>query len=758
MKESFLNRLLMNFQLKKIIYFFPIQLFFVHLKNNPILVFIWLTLIGIVTQTILTKYGIPYLYLSPEYLGEVSFLSYAMVGFSFGGFIMAFNISSYIINGHRFPFIATLSRPFFKYFLNNFSYAIILILIYYFSVINFLIKDGSSAAEILSYLAGFTSGLLLIIVISLTYFINTNKDFVKLFGINPEDNRSRKSIKTVLYKKVKWHSFFNPDREWKIETYLSGFTKISIARSTDHYDSEMLKKVFSQNHLNAAIFEIIIILSLILLSFGSDISYFILPAGASLTLMFTIFIMITSAIHTWFKRWSSVILVILVVALNYASKFNWINPDNKAYGVNYDKPYAKYNSDELKKYTNEENYRKDYFQTLTILENWRKKNQKNDINQKPKMIFINTTGGGMRSSLWSLYSMQYIDSVLDGRLLNQTQLISGSSGGMIGMAYLRELYLQKQEGKIKNLYSNEYSKNISKDILNRVGFTWAVNDILFKLRSFKDGENVYKEDRGHAFEKQLNENTGNVLNKRLYEYYLPEFQAKIPMIIISPTIVNDGRRLIISPQNTSYLTYTLPQENISNNVLIESVEFNRLFKNNDAGNLKFTSALRMSSTFPFIMPLVKMPSIPQIEVMDAGIRDNFGIKTTLKFLYVYKNWIAENTSGVIIIQIRDLEKKSPKIIDERTSFFKSMSSPVGSIYKNLFINQDYDHDQLIQYASEWFDGNIDVFNFSLNNEEKNKLSLSWHLTKKEKIKIYNSIKSSDNQKNIKKLIQLLENK
>lgn len=745
-------------QFKKLIYFFPIQLIFVHIKNNPILVLSWLLIIGIINQLVLSKYGVPFLFLTPEYLGNIGFLSYLIVGFSFGGFIMAFNISSYIINGHRFPFIATLSRPFFKYYLNNFFFGAVLVLMYYFTAFRFLLKEGASVPDILIYLLGFTLGFLVITVLSLTYFINTNKDFVKLFGFSPEEKRARKSVRTVLHKKVKWHSFFNPDREWKIETYLSSFSKVSIARSTDHYDSEMLRKVFSQNHVNAMIFEVVVLISIVALSFGSDIRFFILPAGASLTLMFTIFIMITSAIHTWFRRWSSLVLLILLLSINYFSKFSWFNPDNKAYGLNYDNPHAIYSPEEIKKSNRGENFAKDYFHTIKILENWRKKNT--DTNggqqQKPKIVFINTTGGGMRSALWSFYSIQFVDSVLKGELLKHTQLVAGSSGGMIGMSYLRELYLQQQQGKINNIYSNEYSENICKDILNRVGFTWTVNDILFKLRSFNDGDNVYKIDRGYAFEQQLNENTGNVMKKRLYEYFLPEYESKIPMVILSPTIVNDGRRLLISPQPISYLSYCKPQENISNDVLIEAIEFNRFFKNNDASNLQFSSALRMSSTFPFIMPLVKLPSNPQLEVMDAGVRDNFGIKTTMKFLYTFKNWIASNTSGVIIIQIRDLEKKTPTIENEKSTLLKSISSPVGNIYKNLFVNQDYDHDQLIQYASEWFDGNIDVINLSLDNDEKNLLSLSWHLTQKEKNRVYNSIKSAQNQKSIKKLSQLIE--
>jgi hypothetical protein len=751
------NKISRSILFRKIFYFFPIQLIFVHLKNNPILVGIWLLIIGFTTRSIAEKYGVPFLFLSPEYLGEVSFISYLIVGFSFAGFLMAFNISSYIMNGHRFPFIATIGKPFLKYCINNIFWSGSLILVYLFSSFNFLINEENiSISYSLFYLLGFIVGMLLMFYINFFYFKKTNKDLSKVSGGKYKTEKEN-PIKAVFHKKVKWENFFNPDREWTIETYISHLNKISIARSIEHYDKAMLKQVFEQNHLNAALFEIIVFASIICLSFGSDIKYFTIPAGASLLLMFTMFIMITSAIHSWFRGWSPAVMIALFLCFNYVSKYDYFNPPSKAYGLNYDTKPAELSTAILNHNINPENFRKDFLHTIQILENWRRKNNKNSLKrkQKPKLIFINTTGGGMRSALWSYHATQYCDSVLNGELFKHTQLISGSSGGLVGLSYLRELYLQKANGQLQEPIST-LSKNMAKDVLNKTTFAWTVNDLIFKFQNFKDGSYEYKKDRGYAFEQQLNENTNNVLDKRIYEYYTPEFKSEIPMLIINPTIVNNGKRLIISPQPTSYLSYIAPQENISSNFLLESIEFKRFFKYQDAKNLKFTSALRMSSTFPYIMPIVNLPSNPVMEVMDAGIRDNFGTKNSMKFLYTFRNWIETNTSGVIFIQIRDAEKKNKIEPNTPKTFIESISSPVSNVYKNLFITQDYDHDQLFQYTSEWFEGKVDVIDLVLDNNTKNRLSLSWHLTESEKKRVYNSINRPDNQESINRLKQLLE--
>ncbi|MBL56667.1 MAG: hypothetical protein CMP61_05720 [Flavobacteriales bacterium] len=754
---SFAQRISNTNLFRKVFYFFPVQLIFVHLKNNPILMTIWAIIVGINSSLISEKYGVPFLFLSPEYMGEVSFISYGIIGFSFGGFIMAFNISSYVTNGHRFPFIATLSKPFLKYCLNNIFWTGSLLLIYIINTSDFLInEEGCSLGQTIIFLSSFLVGVFIMIFLNGLYFIGTNKDLEKLSGGKYQTVKKPKAvtINAVLHKKVAWENFFNADREWRVETYLSNPLRVGIARSIDHYDQSMLKQVFEQNHLNAALFEIIVFISLIGLSFGSSIPYFTIPAGASLALLLTMFVMITSAIHSWFRGWAPAVMIILFLCFNFASKYEFFSPHSKAFGLNYETKPAQVNKELLNQNSNPENCKKDIQHTLSILEKWKKKNQVND--QLPKMIFINTTGGGMRSALWSFYAMQQCDSILNGRLLEQTQLISGSSGGLIGLSYLRELMLRKKRGEIKNLYAKYFAEDMAKDILNKIAFTLTVNDVIFKFQTFEDNGFQYKIDRGYAFEEQLNENTHGYMNRRLYEYYKPEAEAEIPMLIVNPTIINNGKRMIISPQPTSYMTYIAPNKNISNDYLQENIEFKRVFKDQGADDLKFTTALRMSSTFPYVMPLVYLPSEPELKVMDAGLSDNYGVKNSIKFLYTFKDWIKENTSGIIFIQIRDSEKQPETEIAPTKSFVKNFSAPVQSVYKNLFLMQDYDHDQLIQFAGEWFDNKIDVIDMVLENTEEKQLSLSWHLTESEKKITYNSINRTDNQHAIQKLRRLLK--
>jgi hypothetical protein len=755
-----------NQRLRRIAYFFPVQLFLVVLKKNQVLLLFWACMFGFITKMLAAKFGVPFLFLNPEYMGRTSFWSYLITGFACGGFIMAYNISVYIVNGFRFPFLATLANPFFKFCLNNCIIPLIFFFTYLYAIYDFLIRDDqANNMEIFKNISGFVVGNVSFIIFSLVYFRKFNKDIFKLYNLKEKDHehhaKPRKMQRVVLKRNMEWN-VLNPTRretrDWHVETYLSHFTRISLARGYEHYEKEMLIRVFKQNHFNAAVFGIISIISLLTLGWFREIPFFEIPAGASVFLLFTMFLMLTSALHTWLRGWSTTASILMLLLLNFIYFAGPFNSASNAYGLKYDGERAEYSQRSLHMMENRKDLREqDIEQTTTILEKWKTKNTEHSLETgaKPKLVLINTSGGGLRSAMWTFYSLQYTDSLLDGELLNHTQLITGSSGGMIGAAYLRELYLQYKLKKRPSIYGDSLLVNISKDILNPVAFSVATNDLFFRVQKTTYAGQEYCKDRGFAFESKLNENTNQVLEKQLGDYRAPEANAVIPMMILCPTVVNDGRKLLISPQHISYLTQNWLQSNVYARPLIENIEYSRFFEKQGAENLRFTSALRMNATFPYITPIVSLPSEPEIEVMDAGMRDNYGLETTLKFLYTFHEWIEANTSGVIILQIRDRHKEFPIEESEVKTITGTLSRPLGSFYGNWFYIQDFEQNQMLQYASAWFKGTIDVIDFELRNEKPDNISLSWHLTNREKNKVRASLLLPGNQESIQRLKSLL---
>ncbi len=736
------------------------------IKKNFYYILIWLIFFGFITHSIGAKYGVPYLFLYPEYLNKVNFLSYLLLGFSCGGLIMAYNISSYVINSFRFPFLATLERPFFVYFINNLPIPLAFIITYIFAVFHFRINDNVPTSLIALHLTGFLIGVLNFMIITIFYFYLFDKNVFRVLGVGPikavkiKYNKIKKDHELdVIFKTDAHMPLSYSDRSWFVETYIAGGFTIRLARGIKHYHNKLLESIFRRNHQIGSVFEVIAIVSLLVMGIFRQSPVFMVPAGASIMLLFTIFIMLISALHTWFRGWTTTVVILLFFGIDYFSRTHWSYFSAKAYGLNYAAAPAEYSYSAFEK-MNEDTARlhRDKNNILTILGNWKNRNSIADSldNEKPDLVIVNTSGGGLRSSLWSFFTLQQLDSLTGGQLFRHTELITGSSGGVLGAAYYRELYLEKEQGKKLDLQNRLFFDKLSQDILNPVVFTIATNDIAFRFQHFTDGKYTYTKDRAYAFEEKLNANTDSVMNKRLFDYQMPEALGKIPMMFITPSIVNDGRKMIISPQGISFMTSYDVDTNVSYQPIPQSVEFCRMFEKQDAHNLEFTSALRMNSTFPYITPLTELPSNPPIELMDAGMIDNFGLEEAVKFIYTFRTWLPKHTRRIIIIQIRDQVKKQKIWGNSPTDIMGSISFPVTQFYNSLFPVENFKEDRMVEYMSQWYKGKISLVYFQLNNEGNDDVSLSWRLTDREKNIILNSMKTPGNQKSQQQLEDLMK--
>ena len=119
---------------RRFFFSFPFRLLLLDFKKNLLLVLFWLFFFAAIFNVVSPAYGVAYLFWGPEYLDKLNFLSYFILGFALGGFIMAYNIASFIKNAFRFPFLASLRFPFLKYCGNNFIFPLTFIIIYCFKI------------------------------------------------------------------------------------------------------------------------------------------------------------------------------------------------------------------------------------------------------------------------------------------------------------------------------------------------------------------------------------------------------------------------------------------------------------------------------------------------------------------------------------------------------------------------------------------------------------------------------------------------
>ncbi|MCU0390888.1 MAG: patatin-like phospholipase family protein, partial [Thermoflexibacter sp.] len=677
---------------------------------------------------------------------------------------MSFHITCYILIGHRFGFLASLRLPFTKFCINNSLIPIFFTIIYVYNLIQYQNKYGYG--ELWTKLLGLVIGLATMLVVFLIYFHYTNKDIFKHLAENVDKRLKRNKINRFLVMQRLANTQTN---RIIVKSYFQLPFSLKRIRYDYTYNREDILKIFDQNQLNALVIQAVSFAFLVLLGIFRDVEYMQIPAAASGMILISVLMMLTGAITYWFRGWSGFVVVIIVLILNTSLlRVGKQKPYNQAFGLDYDKK-AEYSLERIQALSNEEDFLADFRATTQILENWKNKfsDGKDTTAKKPKMIFICSSGGGQRASVWTMRCLQVLDSAFDGQIMKNTMLMTGASGGMIGAAYFRELYLQKQKQKAINLNEKNYLDNIAKDRLNPLIFALLTGDLGFKFQQVSYGQKSYFKDRSYFFERKIIKDTENVLDKRVIDYYLPEYKAQIPMMIVSPCIINDGRKLFISSQDISYMTSdeALEQKYISTK--IKGIEFRRFFKEQDADSLHFVTALRMNATFPYITPNVLLPSAPLMEVMDAGLLDNFGLDNAIRFLYVFRDWISEHTSGVIFISIRDSQKEIEPKHNERT-FLNYLFSPLEDVIGNMTRIQSIRNENDLEYAKSWFMGNINLIELQYQEgliaTEKNSnnlppsaqpASLSWRLTAKEKEGINQMIYCDFNKASMEKLRQLL---
>ncbi len=715
------------------------------------LLFCWIFLAFSVIGFIGNHYGMHYLFLNPEYLGDVYFWSFALVGFTFGGFLMAWNITTYIINSHRFPFLATMERPFSKYCLNNSIIPITFMIFFVTSIVRFqwyneLAEEGNIFMQILGLFGGFIVSLLATAI----YFEFTNKDALsyKKEGVLTHSVRKKDRIRIEE----------NPYRDaWRVDNYITENFKIRLVRDVAHYDAEILLRVFRQNHSNALLIQVGSILLLILLGLLIDNPAFQIPAAASIFLFLAVLTTLLGALSFWLRGWRSFVFIILLVGINHLTSIRSLNYQNEAYGLNYSVEPARYGYGVLDSLASTKNQQDDLANTTAILENWKAKNKPKSMFEKPKAVFISVSGGGMRATVWAVKVLQEAQVITEGELFDNTILMTGASGGMLGAAYMREIYWQEQKGEEVNWSSTDHTDGMSQDMLNPILFTTVVNDIFVPWMKFKRGGYAYRKDRGYIFERQLSENSNGLLDKPISAYREAEYQSVIPMMYISPVEVDMGKQLMISPHGVSFMMQ--PEDGATYPYLTEhnAIDFGRFLREQDGYNLSMTTALRMNATYPLILPTTILPCEPYLEVMDAGWADNNGLATGFRFAQTFSDWLEKNTGGVIFVDIRSSEK-SDEISEKRPQgILGKLTDPLGSI-SNMTHLQDYYQDTELSYLIDMFGKDkVHMVRFQYKPREINRYtSMSLHLTNREKRDVISAIQHDDNQESLRRLKDLLK--
>lgn len=736
--------------LQNIYYFLPVQLLLLHFRKYQVLLVFWIILIATITGNFAAHFGAASLFLAPEYLGNINFLSMMLLGGAMAVFVMAWHITTFIIHSKRIPFMGATHHSFLVYCLNNSVLPIVFFVFYSIISVRFqLYYEHTLARKVLFLQIGFYLGLLIITVISFAYFFRVGRDLLKVL-LSKITNPSR--IREIV-------PYDTLDYEIDIlraRTYLSEYFHIKRFADLEPFPPRLLNTVLRRHHRNAIFATIVAYLVLLLLGIFMEEPLLRFPAGVGFLFLFSITMGIVGSVKYFLKSWETIGWILFTVAMYWMVEWRIFDLRSIAYGLDYHAAAKQpvYDYKHLHDLFSKERYDADKRSEEARLEKWKIKAGK--LNANPPLVVISVSGGGSRAAYWAFRTLQYIDSISNGKLSANTVLLTGASGGMIGGAYWRSIHDAYNEGAIKDPYAAKYQENIGKDLLNSIIFSLATIDLISPFNKISIAGYSYTRDRGYAMEQEIIRNTEGLLDKNIGDFKEKESNGSIPEMIINGTIINDGRKLMISSQPIGFLTQPAYSLNYNTDPPIDAVDFATLFAGQNPYNLRLTSALRLNATFPYILPVVKLPSKPQINLMDAGMRDNFGIEVASRYMYVLRDWMEKNTSNVIFLEIRDTREYHMVEPSTGSNLWDMLSDPLFIVQNKWEVFQSYYHTYLKDYAPSFMNDKLHIISLQYFPQESKKTAeLNFHLTQKEKEDIYSSVNHPVNAQAIKDLLRLL---
>ena len=340
---------------------------------------------------------------------------------------------------------------------------------------------------------------------------------------------------------------------------------------------------------------------------------------------------------------------------------------------------------------------------LATLDKWRARLAPG-ADPKPKLAVVVVSGGATRSAYWSANVLDRIAEEIP-EFPGHVRIIAGASGGMVGAAFaLEEMRLRQDDPKHA---AQSFRSTVATNSIDPLARYIAFRELWHALLPIP-----WKTDRGLALE----EDWGSIRRPFYVDYRKYEEDGKIPSMIVSPMIVDDGRRLLISNLDLRELAQTegtaiAPDDPGTKSRLfsLTAVEFSRLFP--CARGFQLATAVRMNASFPYVSPAVNLPTNPPRRAVDAGYYDNYGVQIASAWLEKNLPWLLDNTSGVVLVQARDAISREDRfgvveppggVLGTLGRSFQFFTSPIEGASQARYTVSAFRNDQDVEGLSNLF--------------------------------------------------------
>lgn len=419
----------------------------------------------------------------------------------------------------------------------------------------------------------------------------------------------------------------------------------------------------------------------------------------------------------------------------------------------------------------------------------------------PKLVIVTVTGGANRSALWTTTVLDKLHNApgLPG-FAKHVRLITGASGGMVGAAhYVGSL---EEGGALPADYDPD-------DVAQHHIFPIA-SSLVLKEVPFFGLPLRYDWDRGQALDRSL-EGEGRHIAAAARARLARSFARPVrdldageragwrPSLVFTPMLIEDGRRLVISNRAVPYLTRSTGASLFSGAAVrpveakqdarggkphvpnvapgaaddaddvysYSGIEFFHLFPPTPGApgaRFRLSTAARMNATFPFVSPAVELPTVPPRRVVDAGYYDNYGVGAAAAWVHFWRRWLRDNTSGVLIVQIRDsasqydrrhlVLQSEPETNGNGGSAWEWLTGPLEAVDRARQATASYRNDEQLAVSDETFNRSKGGGFFqTVVFERYTNVGMSWYLNSDDKRQIRGSWDYATNREALRVMVE-----
>jgi Patatin-like phospholipase len=311
-----------------------------------------------------------------------------------------------------------------------------------------------------------------------------------------------------------------------------------------------------------------------------------------------------------------------------------------------------------------------------------------------RIILVAAAGGGIQAAAWTARVLTGLEEICaekrPARFVQSLKLLSGVSGGSVGIMYF--VTACKLEGSLSRKRSgNGRSTSILQavaDVAKRSSLSEAIRGLAYTdfIRAVTPFflTDVYR-DRAEGLErawvsnaKELNSSYSEILKLATLRGWQKDVaRGELPAVIFNATIIETGERLAFS---TAASSACLPKDGLTTCAAFR--DFSSIYEGAD---IAITTAVRLSSAFPFISPPARpfpATSLPDGKPLAAGQRKAGGGENGFTNIHLADGGYYDNSGVAALVQwlhngLSDLADRNPRRLPKQILVIRINAFPAA---------------------------------------------------------------------------------